>query len=347
METGIQEVIDDAIKELREDPEFEGVCDFLTEKLEVLTRDDSDPESRVVCVAKADAEHHARVLRLLELCSFTTISDDAKQTELALFEDASFAQTMLARLRLHRKEFRREHSDVDINYLRKQAFLERQRAKAAEQSQDARSPPTEGDDYHTQRQQYRERMRQQYRDSVGFNGKNIVTLDKLDQKLEADYENGLKLKKNQSQLPGGADKLVTLDKLQGMVARDKCEQFGKEALRLTNEYRKQHGLKPLEWNEQLSLVGFPHSKLQGDRRSIGHDGFKQREQQVRFRHALFAENVAMCSDTANVPKLIVDGWYNSPGHKKNMLSQSNVCGIAVYYNSSNEWYFTQLFAKKL
>ncbi len=29
-------------------------------------------------------------------------------------------------------------------------------------------------------------------------------------------------------------------------------------------------------------------------------------------------------------KTIVNGWINSPGHRKNLLSLSNVCGIAVY-----------------
>jgi uncharacterized protein YkwD len=45
------------------------------------------------------------------------------------------------------------------------------------------------------------------------------------------------------------------------------------------------------------------------------------------------ENVAYCSQGfSDIPKTIVDGWYNSPGHKINMLSDTNVCGIAAFKN---------------
>ncbi len=39
----------------------------------------------------------------------------------------------------------------------------------------------------------------------------------------------------------------------------------------------------------------------------------------------------------------VVGWINSPGHRKNLLSASNICAIAVYCHYGN-FYFTQLFA---
>ena len=52
--------------------------------------------------------------------------------------------------------------------------------------------------------------------------------------------------------------------------------------------------------------------------------------------------MAYCNGYSNlgVPKIIVDGWIDSPGHRKNMLSNSNVCGIAVYKSSDGSWYFT-------
>ena len=42
----------------------------------------------------------------------------------------------------------------------------------------------------------------------------------------------------------------------------------------------------------------------------------------------------------------VDGWINSPGHRKNLLSNTNLCAIASYKNRSGAYYLTQLFAKK-
>ena len=41
----------------------------------------------------------------------------------------------------------------------------------------------------------------------------------------------------------------------------------------------------------------------------------------------------------------VQGWIHSPGHRKNLLSLTNVCGIGVGKNGAEQIYFTQLFAK--
>ena len=83
----------------------------------------------------------------------------------------------------------------------------------------------------------------------------------------------------------------------------------------------------------------------GDRRvAFGHDGFRGRMAAVTFPIISFAENVAMNHGMRDVAKMAVNGWIESPGHRKNMLGQFTICAIAAYCNPLGAWYLTQLFA---
>jgi uncharacterized protein YkwD len=61
-----------------------------------------------------------------------------------------------------------------------------------------------------------------------------------------------------------------------------------------------------------------------------------------FRFSSAAENVAFCTDQDMKPlaKTIVDGWINSPGHRKNLEGKFTHCTIGVMKNIQNRWYFT-------
>jgi len=64
---------------------------------------------------------------------------------------------------------------------------------------------------------------------------------------------------------------------------------------------------------------------------FGHDGFKTRHMMVKsFYAATFGENVAYNKGHADAVVCAVDGWIESPGHRRNLLGNFNVCGIAVY-----------------
>jgi uncharacterized protein YkwD len=76
---------------------------------------------------------------------------------------------------------------------------------------------------------------------------------------------------------------------------------------------------------------------------IGHAGFSERHAKVPFFVRSFAENVAYNYGMADPVEIAVNGWINSPGHRKNLLSNTNLCGIAVYC-LAGRYYFTQLFA---
>mmetsp|Transcript_28152 Transcript_28152/g.24882 ORF Transcript_28152/g.24882 Transcript_28152/m.24882 type:complete len:92 (+) Transcript_28152:571-846(+) len=87
-----------------------------------------------------------------------------------------------------------------------------------------------------------------------------------------------------------------------------------------------------------------HSKNMAEGKvPIGHDGFQDRMHKVPFYIRSFSENVAWNSNSSDPVETAVIGWINSPGHRKNLLSVSSHCGIAVYVKAGN-YYFTQLFA---
>lgn len=120
-------------------------------------------------------------------------------------------------------------------------------------------------------------------------------------------------------------------------------KIGKEALEHTNAFRKKHNLPALKWHQALCEIGAKHSKDMGDGKvPFGHQGFDGRMRQYPFRARSAAENVAMNYGVADVAKVAVDGWIQSPGHRKNLLSKTQWCGIGVYQNSSGHWYLTQL-----
>ncbi|KAH3766650.1 cysteine-rich secretory family protein [Pelomyxa schiedti] len=121
--------------------------------------------------------------------------------------------------------------------------------------------------------------------------------------------------------------------------------IGREALELTNEFRKTQHLPPLAWNQKLCNIGVQHSKNMAEKRvPFGHQGFEDRTKQFGFPYRSAAENVAMNHGFSDVAKVAVDGWITSPGHRRNLVGHFNVCGIGVYQSSNGRWYLTQLFA---
>ena len=78
---------------------------------------------------------------------------------------------------------------------------------------------------------------------------------------------------------------------------------------------------------------------------IGHQGFNDRVKKYPFHSMSAAENVAMNQGISEVAKAAVNGWIDSPGHRKNLLSKHDVCGIGVYRNFKGAYYLTQLFGR--
>jgi len=124
-------------------------------------------------------------------------------------------------------------------------------------------------------------------------------------------------------------------------------QFGKQMLNLTNEFRAKNRLPKLNWDQSLANIARVHCiRMAEGKVPFGHAEFNNRIAQYPRPYKSAGENVAYLYGYTNdaLPKLTVNGWINSPGHRKNLLGNFNHCAIAGYKNPKGHWYFTQLFA---
>ena len=125
--------------------------------------------------------------------------------------------------------------------------------------------------------------------------------------------------------------------------------FINEVLRLTNEFRAENGVEPLELDldltDDVAMVRadeitelFSHTRPDGTSWSTAFDegGFT-----LGGNCGGRAENIAYGYSSAAA---VVEAWKNSAGHRANMLKSSfNVIGIG-FVNDGGVYYWTQEFA---
>lgn len=121
--------------------------------------------------------------------------------------------------------------------------------------------------------------------------------------------------------------------------------FEQRVIELTNQKRVQNGLKPLTANWELSRVARYKSQDMHDKRYFSHtsptygspfDMIKNFG--ISYRAA--AENIAKGQTT---PEAVVNSWWNSEGHRKNMLNSSYTQIGVGYVSDGNYW--TQMFIR--
>jgi uncharacterized protein YkwD len=118
-----------------------------------------------------------------------------------------------------------------------------------------------------------------------------------------------------------------------------------EILQYVNEDRKQHGLSPLQMNALESSLAAKHSHdMATGKVKFGHDGFNTRAKAIQKELGSneVGENVASGPMTA---RQVVDGWLNSPGHKKNIEGDFTLTGIGYASDRKGNIFFTQIFSR--
>jgi uncharacterized protein YkwD len=119
-----------------------------------------------------------------------------------------------------------------------------------------------------------------------------------------------------------------------------------DILRYVNAYRHSKKLPPLLPNSFISSVALGHSQdMLTGKSPFGHDGFNDRIARIRQRLGplhVVAENVASGPMGA---REVVDGWLNSPGHRRNIEGDFRLTGIGIAKKSNGMVYFTQIFAR--
>lgn len=120
----------------------------------------------------------------------------------------------------------------------------------------------------------------------------------------------------------------------------------KDILAYVNADRAQHGLSPLKLNDTESAIAARHSRdMATGKVPFGHTGLNDRAKAIRKAlgevHSV-GENVASGPMTA---REVVDGWLNSPGHKRNIEGDFTLTGIGYAKDRQGNIFFTQIFSK--
>ena len=114
-----------------------------------------------------------------------------------------------------------------------------------------------------------------------------------------------------------------------------------------NQYRKKKGLNALSSLDIADQQAAQHSKNMALKKTaFSHNGFEERIAVISKTAGTMraaAENVAYGQLSA---KEVVEGWLNSPGHKKNIEGNYTLTGIGVYRDNKGVIFFTQLFMRR-
>ncbi len=116
-----------------------------------------------------------------------------------------------------------------------------------------------------------------------------------------------------------------------------------------NQYRASRNLPLLKLDPRISEACRTHSKAMSEGKvPFSHQGFEQRvaaiAQSIPYRSA--AENVAYNLGYSDPVTQAVQGWIESPGHRKNMEGTFDLTGVGVVQNAKGEYYFTQIFIRR-
>jgi len=139
---------------------------------------------------------------------------------------------------------------------------------------------------------------------------------------------------------GCEDNPVTADKNNNGNPYNSIE---KEVHRLINLHRTGMGLAALEWNDVIANECRLHSEEMADSHAINHDGFYDRVNKIKetIPWSWAGENVAYNYSAQGA----VSAWLNSPGHKSNIESNSNLTGVGVAFDEDSTMYLTQIFIR--
>ena len=118
---------------------------------------------------------------------------------------------------------------------------------------------------------------------------------------------------------------------------------------LINEYRHDHELPALTWNDAIAGAARGHSRDMAEGRvDFGHDGFSDRVGHLRDalgRVAGAGENVLLTDDPRDLARSAVTQWLQSPPHLHNIRGNFSYSGIGVWESADGTIYFTQIFLR--
>lgn len=154
---------------------------------------------------------------------------------------------------------------------------------------------------------------------------------------------------------GYADGLAGLARVFGVEVDDEPGRDDEDAspaaqvLALTNRERVQRGLVPVVAEPRLRLAAQRHNDDMVARGYFAHESpdgrtVADRVRDAGYPYALVAENIAAGQRT---PAEVVQGWMDSPGHRRNLLSADvRELGVGVTAGGSHGTTWTQVFGAR-
>lgn len=105
----------------------------------------------------------------------------------------------------------------------------------------------------------------------------------------------------------------------------------KKAFAIQNQYRKENGVKELEWSDELYQFCLYRIKTSGfdSHSNLGRDMNDYFGDYAGYKDMYFGENMATSSDQA---KDVMLQWKKSSGHYRNMLDADHTCGAIAFYH---------------
>ena len=120
-------------------------------------------------------------------------------------------------------------------------------------------------------------------------------------------------------------------------------------LRLTNDHRKAHKMPELLRNDKLAESAQQHAEEMsgvapsGKFAHFSHEGAMERFERTGLACINCAENLARVHGHDDIPAAVVNGWIESPGHRRNLVGPFNVCGIGVSTNGEGVTVVSQVY----
>ncbi|RDU24822.1 CAP domain-containing protein [Anaerosacchariphilus polymeriproducens] len=127
---------------------------------------------------------------------------------------------------------------------------------------------------------------------------------------------------------------------------DSYNNFIHDVLKYTNQYRVKNGKAKLKLNSNLTYIASYRSLEMAKTNDLSHTrpngttvGSLVRANNIDYR--ILGENIACYQFTA---KEVVNDWYQSTGHRENMLSDSySKIGVGIAKTKDGYYYWTQIF----
>ncbi len=122
----------------------------------------------------------------------------------------------------------------------------------------------------------------------------------------------------------------------------------REIVQRINDIRRQHGLQPLEVDQELARVAHDYSCRMARQDFFSHTGpdggtVADRVREAGKEYRLVGENLARNTNAQQPAEVAVQGWMESPQHRENILRPGfTETGVGVCREGAR-YYFTQVF----